>query len=416
MSWKKWGLALTLAAVLVVTFGAGVIVGAQHLGSRYLSGTASAALFAGAPEDVDLSVVWNVWHILDERFVSSYPETASTTPLTTEEITQERIWGLAKGLAASTEDPYTVFMPPSDAEIFQDDISGSFEGVGMEIGVRDGILTVVSPLKGTPAFNAGLKAKDRIVKIDDTVTTGMSTDKAVKIIRGPKGTDVVFEIFRESTGETLTIPVTRDVINIPTIETRILPTGEFVIEVMQFSANAPRLFQEALQKFIDEGKTNKLIIDVRGNPGGYLDAAVDMASWFLPKGEIIVTEDYGDVDSRVEHRSRGYDVFNENLDMVILVDKGSASASEILSGALREHNKAILIGTHTFGKGSVQELVHITNESSLKVTVARWLLPGDIHIGQDGITPNIEVELPKDSEDGEDPIMDRVVEYFKTGE
>lgn len=407
---------ITLAIpTLIIVFILGVVVGAKQLGAAYLPGTASAALYAQAPSGIDLSPVWKVWYILDDRFVPSYPPATSTEALTAEQISQERIWGIARGLAASTEDPYTVFMPPEEAEMFQDDISGSFEGVGMEIGIRDGVLTVVSPLKGTPASNAGIKAQDRILTINGVSTDGMSSDKAVKRIRGPKGTEVVFEIYREEVNEKLEIKVIRDVINIPTIETKRLPTGEFVIELMQFSANAPDLFRGALQEFIDSGNTNKLIIDLRGNPGGYLDAAVDMASWFLPKGDIVVTEDYGKDGRTVEHRSKGRDVFNNNLQLVILVDKGSASASEILAGALHEHKKATLIGTNTFGKGSVQELVSITDETSLKVTVARWLLPGGVHISKEGIAPDIAVKLPEKLEAGQDPILDRAVEFFKTG-
>lgn len=406
---------LTLMVVVLVAFIGGIVVGAKHVGSRYLPGTVAAAIYTGAPSDVDLTPIWKVWNILDDRFVPSYPDEASTTPVTPAEVTQDRIWGMAEGLAASTKDPYTVFMPPEDAQMFQDDISGSFEGVGMEIGIRDGVLTVVSPLKGTPASKAGIKALDRILTIDGVATDGMSTNVAVKRIRGPKGTTVTFDVLRESTGEKLSIPVVRDVIDIPTVETRQLPTGEFVIELMQFSANAPELFRQALQEFIDTGDTNKLIIDLRGNPGGYLDAAVDIASWFLPKGDIVVTEDYGTDGDKVEHRSKGRDIFNDNLKLVILVDKGSASASEILAGALHEYGKATLIGTNTFGKGSVQELVDITSDTSLKVTVARWLLPNGVHISKEGIAPDVRVELPEKTSADTDEIMNRAVEYLKTG-
>ncbi len=414
---------LLWVAVSLFVFVSGVFVGAKQIGSQYLPGSVSAAIYANTPKGVDLSPVWKVWHLLDERFVEPlYEDNQNEETLTREEKIQKRIWGLAQGLAASTGDPYTVFMPPSDAEIFADDISGEFEGVGMEIGMRDSMLTVISPLKDTPAFKAGIKAKDRILKIDDVDTKSMTVTDAVKRIRGPKGTKVALEIFREGEG-TLTIEVKRDVIEIPTIKTRILPTGEFVIELLHFSANSPELFRQALAEFV-KTKKDKLIIDLRGNPGGYLGAAVNMASWFLPKGELVVTEDYGKHGKKIEHRSKGMDIFTDDLKLVILVDKGSASASEILAGALKEHGKATLIGTNTFGKGSVQELIDITDDTSLKVTVARWLLPNNVHITKEGIEPDIIVDLEKilkergktAFDEDEDPILDRAVQWYKERE
>lgn len=325
---------------------------------------------------------------------------------------------MIEGLAASLGDPYTVFLPPSDAKNFNDDISGSFEGVGMEIAIRDQVLTVVSPLKDTPAYNAGIKSADKILKIDDTSTRSMNIDDAVELIRGPRGTKVTFTIVREGEAEPLNIDVTRDVINIPTIETHI--EGDvFVIELLNFSAPSPQLFKDALQKFVDS-KKSKLIIDLRGNPGGFLDAAVDIASWFLPSGKVVVTEDYGDKQEPTVHRSKGYDIFTDKLKLVILIDRGSASASEILAGALHVHGKATLIGTRSFGKGSVQELIDITPDTSLKLTIAHWLLPDDSAISNDGIQPDIKVELPEtksgDKVDPKaDPIMDRALEYMRTG-
>ena len=417
---------IKLAALAVVIFLVGVYAGGQRLGANFLPASMSASVYAQEPRDVDLDPVWKVWYLLDQKFVDPYYEENAKDGegkgLTEQEKIQERVWGLASGLAASTGDPYTVFMPPSDAEMFASDISGEFEGVGMEIGIRDSLLTVVSPLKGTPAFKAGIKAKDRIMEIDGVSTKGMSTTDAVKRIRGPKDSIVKLKVLREGEG-LLDINIKRDVIEIPTIKTRQLPTGEFVIELLHFSANAAELFRQALIEFQNSG-SDKLILDLRGNPGGYLGAAVNMASWFLPKGEIVVTEDYGPGGKKIEHRSAGMDVFSDKLKMVILVDKGSASASEILAGALKEHGKAKLIGTSTFGKGSVQELVDITDDTSLKVTVARWLLPGGVHISKDGIEPDIEVDLKKILEDsnrtkfneGEDPILDKAVQYFKIGE
>src|SRR3989344_3098449 len=246
----------------------------------------------------DFAPFWDAWKILDEKFVTS----ATTT------TEQEKIWGAISGLASSYKDPYTVFMPPEETKFFESEISGNFEGVGMEIGIKDDILTVIAPLKGTPAERAGVLPGDKILKIGDTVSTNMQVHEAVRLIRGKRGTAVHLTIFREGRKEPLEIDVTRDVIDIPTIDTEVKSTtgtttgstagsggtglqedGVFVIRLYSFSAQSPRLFRDALRKFVESG-SNKLLLDLRGNPGGYLEAAVDMASWFLPAGKIIVTE------------------------------------------------------------------------------------------------------------------------------
>jgi carboxyl-terminal processing protease len=397
-------------AVLVIflAFGGGIFVGTRGVDTSSMSAFAASILGAPEPpEGVDLTPLWRAWEVIGEKYVAT--QTSTSTELVTD---QDRVWGMIQGLAASLGDPYTVFLPPSEAEIFQDDISGSFEGVGMEIAIRDNVLTVVSPLKGTPSDRAGIEAGDRITEIDSTSTRGMGIDEAVRRIRGPRGTDVVFSIMREGAGEPLEISVTRDVINIPTIETFMRPDGIFVIELMNFSAVSTSLFRDALREFVVSG-SNKLILDLRGNPGGYLGAAVDMASWFLPSGQVIVTEDYGEKGSAVVHRSRGYNIFNDSLEMVILIDRGSASASEILAGALQHHGIATLVGTNTFGKGSVQELVPITSDTSLKITVARWLLPGGNSIPDDGLAPDMEVPITEEQADAEeDPQLEKAVEIL----
>ena len=220
--------------------------------------------------------------------------------------------GAIQGLVSSLGDPYSVFLPPAETEMFESDISGNFEGVGMEIGIRDKILTVIAPLKGTPAEKAGVLPGDKIIKIDETGTVDLSVDKAVKLIRGKKGTTVKLSIIRGPKDEALEISVTRDTINIPTIDTEI-KNDVFIIRLYNFSANSPGLFRESLREFAVSGK-DKLILDLRGNPGGYLEAAVDMASWFLPAGKVIVREDFGKKAEPVVYRSKGYDVFNENLE------------------------------------------------------------------------------------------------------
>lgn len=362
-------------------------------------------LNATSTDSADLASFWKAWNILDERFVKK----SSTTPDIT---SQDKVWGAISGLAASYGDPYTVFFPPVESKAFGEEISGSFGGVGMEIAIKDGFLTVVAPLKGTPAYNAGVKSGDRLVSIGDKSAIGMSTEEAISLIRGKSGTTVNITFAREGVKEPLVKSITRANIEIPTVDTKMTNEGVFVISLYNFSANSPNLFRGALREFVESG-SDKLVLDLRGNPGGYLEAALDMASWFLPAGKTVVTEDFGKSKDPLVYKSKGYDIFTPKLKMVILVDNGSASAAEILAGALREYDKAVLIGTNTFGKGSVQELVNITSDTSLKVTVAHWFTPNGVSISDGGLKPDIEVKLtPENTKDGNDPQLGEAVKYL----
>lgn len=402
-----------LSTQFVAAFGVLLVIAAYIGGfsagmSKVNSEVPSTVINAGTNEEIDFSAFWKAWNVLNEKFVAV---ATSTKPSTNE----TKLWGSIEGLAASYGDPYTVFFPPVESSNFEEEISGNFEGVGMEIGLKDDFLTVVAPLKNSPAYKAGILAGDKILKIDDKVTAGLSVEEAVKIIRGKKGTKVTLTIAREGEKEPREISVVRDVINIPTIDTELTKEKVFVIRLYNFSAISADLFRAALREFAVSG-TQKLVLDVRGNPGGYLEAAVDMASWFLPSGDVIVREDFGGKRDEIVHRSRGYNVFNKNLEMVILIDGGSASASEILAGALNEHGVAKLVGAKTFGKGSVQELVKITGETSLKVTIARWLTPDGLSISDGGLKPDIETKrTAEDFKAGKDPQLDRAIEYLVTG-
>ena len=363
----------------------------------------------GEPINVDFAPFWKTWNIINEKYVS-----ASTTAKTVSD--QEKVWGAIEGLAKSLGDPYTVFFPPVQSSMFESDIRGNFEGIGAEVLAQDGAITVIAPLKDSPAAKAGILAGDKIIKIDNKTTANLLTEEAVQLIRGAKDTKVLLTIIRNGKKEPFEIGVVRDTINIPTINTRELPEGIFVIELYSFSAQSPNLFREALRKFV-LSKDVKLILDLRGNPGGYLEAAIDMASWFLPSSNVVVREDFGSSQDEKIHRSKGYNIgsrlFNDNLKFVILVDSGSASASEILAGALSEHGKAILVGDKTFGKGSVQELVSVTSDTSLKITIARWLTPNGVSISQNGIEPKYKVKYTAaDKEAGKDPQLDKAIEVL----
>lgn len=404
-------------AAAIAVFGGGLYTGVVTDGR-----IGGYAVFAGAGVDAfspvdeaNMTPYWKAWRVLDEKFVpvsSTATSTATTTAATsTVPSAEERVYGAIQGLTGAYQDPYTKFLPPKENKVFEEDISGNFEGVGMEIGIRDGRLTVVSPLEGSPAQKAGLEAGDTILAIDTTSTKDMSVQRAVQLIRGEKGTDVVLTIARDGRSEPFDISVTRDTIRIPTIETK-TRDGTYIIRLHNFSAIAADLFRDALREFKRSGRDD-LVIDLRNNPGGYLQAAIEMASYFLPAGKTIVTEDYGKNGDNTVHRSRGYDVIDDETNVAILVNRGSASASEILAGALTEHGIGTLVGTQTFGKGSVQELVEITDETSLKVTVARWVTPDGTVISGNGLTPEIVVESPTTTTETTDPQLERAIEFLR---
>lgn len=397
----------TAAVLITLVFGVGVYIGSKQQGAPL---SVFKSVDSTQPTSVDFGAFWKAWNVLHEKYVPA----TTTDPVTDQEL----VYGAIQGLAGALGDPYTVFLPPQETEIFNEDIRGNFEGVGMEIGIRNSTLVVIAPLRGTPAERAGIQSGDRIREIDGTSTEGMTVDEAVQLIRGERGTTVELTIQREGESELRTIPVTRAVIEIPTIETSLelgaAPSDNvFVIRLFNFSAISPGLFRRALRDFVESG-TDKLIVDVRGNPGGFLEASVDMASWFLPTGAVVVSEDFGEGEDVRHHRSKGYDIFTDQLKMVVLINQGSASASEILAGALREHGVATLIGERTFGKGSVQELVDITSDTSLKVTIARWLTPNGNSISDGGLTPDIEVSVTEDDVvAGRDPQLERALEYLR---
>ncbi|MEK7551927.1 MAG: S41 family peptidase [Patescibacteria group bacterium] len=360
-------------------------------------------------EKIDFSHFWKVWNLIEEKYVMPNPklETKPATP-------QDKVYGAIKGLVDSLKDPNSVFFLPPEAEIFENEISGNFEGVGMEVGIRDEVLIVISPLKGTPAELAGVKAEDKIFQIDEQLTAGMSVDEAVSLIRGKQGTSVTLTLIREGVEDPIKIKITRGSIAIPTIDSKWIE-DTFVISLYNFSANATDLFRGEIRKFIEQKKKNsKLILDLRGNPGGFLEASVEIASWFLPAGKVIVTEDFAGKREEIIHRSKGYDAFPKNLKMAILINGGSASASEIVAGALQDHKIAKLVGSQSFGKGSVQELIQVSSDTSVKITVARWLTPLGHSISVEGLTPDYKVEVKEeDIKEEKDIVLEKALEVLK---
>lgn len=402
------GRGVSIALIVLAAFGTGVALGGNG---------SVAAVVANVPllgdgldptpdPNVDLTDFWKAWNALNEHYVLTHASSSLPT-------TKEKIFGAIQGLADSYDDPYTVFLPPAEAKAFTESISGSFAGVGMEIDVKNGILTVVAPLKGTPAEAAGIRAGDLIIAIDGKSTEGLSIEEAVSKIRGPAGTVVELSIVRDK--RALEVPITRAQIQVPETEDGLdEASGVYHIALYEFSANSATLFAQAIDRFKASG-SKKLIVDLRGNPGGYLDSAVDVASHFLPKGAPIVTEDFDGKDENRVHVSYGYGGLPAGTKIVVLIDQGSASASEIIAGALQDHEIATVIGMRSFGKGSVQTLMDLAG-GALKVTVARWITPDGHWIMGNGVTPDIIASSTPDAVRGEnDPQMDRAVRFLTTG-
>lgn len=393
------GLSILLATA---TFFSGLHIGDTKLDANLFSFLSRETQ---ADDSIDLTEFWKVWNLLDEKFVVS-----TTTAALSD---QDKVRGAIEGLVKVYGDPYTVYMPPQKAAMFEEDISGNFSGVGMEVGIRENMVTVIAPLPGSPAEKAGLIAGDTVVRINDESSEGMSIDEAVRLIRGERGTEVKFTIFRKGDEEFQDITVVRDTITIPTSKTEI-KDDVFVIALYSFNAISESEMQNALREYVKSGK-KKLILDLRGNPGGYLQSAVSIASYFLPLGKTVVRESFGGDTEEEVYRSSGRELGSAApKKFVVLVDGGSASASEILAGALKEHHVATIIGAQTFGKGSVQELVKLDEGASLKVTVARWLTPEGTSISNGGLAPDIVVErTPEDRIAGKDPQMDKALEFLK---
>ena len=405
---------IVVLAALIATFSTGAYLGEQN----FVPGIEGATTLSNktntdASTTVDFGTFWKVWNLVNEKFVATHPNQKNDD--------QQKVYGAIQGMVNSLGDPYTVFLPPQELGNFNVDITGNFEGVGMEVGPENGQVVVIAPIKGSPADLAGIQTGDIVIKVDDTTIdpATMTVDDVVNLIRGKAGTQVKISILRGKETTPRVFTVTRQTINVPTVTTSTqtisTPTGTqsaFVITLSTFTADSPDLFRNALRDFINSG-TNKLIIDLRGNPGGYLDAAVDMASWFLPKQDVVVTEDFDGKQPQQSYNSSGYDIFSSNLKLAILVDDGSASAAEILTGALAQYGKATVVGEKTFGKGSVQELIPITSDSSLKVTVARWLTPNGTWISGNGITPNVVVDRTQDDiAAGKDPQMQAALQVL----
>jgi len=355
------------------------------------------------PEDLNFSLFWETYRKLQENYVDKEKFD-----------TQKLIYGAISGMVKSLNDTYTVFMDPEAAKIFNEDVSGSFEGVGMEFGIKKGQMQVITPLENTPAQRAGLRAGDKIIKINDKTTTDMTTEEAVRLIRGHKGTEVTLTIFREGWDKYEDIKIIRDVIEVPSLKLEIRNDNIAYLRLYQFSGKADADFNKAALDILNSN-ADRIILDLRNNPGGYLEVAQYIAGWFIEKGQIVTIQDFGKgrEKEKIEYKSQGNAVLS-GYPIVLLINEGSASASEILAGAMRDNLNVQLIGKKSFGKGSVQETKKLADESYLKVTVAKWLTPKGSSISEVGIEPDVKVELTdEDYKNKKDPQLDKAIEIIK---
>jgi len=350
------------------------------------------------PEDItaDFSLFWEVWGKLKEEHIKG-----------AEIDEQELVYGAIEGLTSALGDPNTVFFAPDESKKFNEDIRGNFSGIGAEIGIRDNRLVIIAPLKNTPAEQAGLRPGDHIFKIDDTTTDDINVEEAVKLIRGDTGTIVTLTIIREGEESSRTFDITRASIIIPTVEWEIIDRDIIHLRMFSFSGNTPIAFQQAMVSALLAGGDG-LILDLRGNPGGFLDISVRIAGFFLERGQVVVTEKFTS-GSETVLRARGNEALRD-FPVVILIDEGSASASEILAGALRVHNGTKIVGDKSFGKGTVQELQDLRGDSTLKITIANWLLPNGDLIEGNGLEPDVSVKITQEDIDNDrDPQLDEAI-------
>ncbi|MEX2014684.1 MAG: S41 family peptidase [Candidatus Saccharimonadales bacterium] len=299
--------------------------------------------------------------------------------------------GLREGLVRAAGDPYTEFLDEQASKEFQENLTGSFEGIGAELDKKDELIVIVSPISGFPADKAGLRANDMIVEINGESAVDLSIIQAVQKIRGPKGTEVKLGVLRGD--ERLDFTITRDTISIPSVETEKISGNIGVIKLSRFGEDTAGLVRKAAQKFKDEN-VKGVILDLRGNPGGLLNASVDVASVWLPEGQTVLQEKRGEQVIKT-YFAEGEPILN-GVKTIVLINEGSASASEIVAGALRDHGAATLVGMKSFGKGSVQEVNELDFGGLLKVTIARWYTPNGVNIDEDGIKPDKTVKITED--------------------
>ena len=407
---------VTLLCLPVITLALGTQLGIkhtenkleeefQHLEMLMMGNVGSGKLINDPKEEVDITLLWSVWRILSQNYIDQ--EKMEVTPM---------LHGAVSGLVNAIGDPYTTFMPPKENKEFRQSLDGKLQGIGAELMYRHDQIVVVAPLKGSPAEEAGLMPEDIIIKVDEEDITGYTLSEAVEIIRGPKGTEVLLTIERGEEKESLEISIVRDDIKVPSTEWEVKEyDGKTIgyIGLNRFGNTTGKEVTEAVEDLLDK-EVSGLIFDVRYNGGGYLDKAVSLSSMFLKKGKVVSVARR---DGEPTHHYVTGRPIAPTIPLVILINEGSASASEILAGALQDASRATVIGKKSFGKGTVQEVYDLPGGTSLRVTTAKWLTPNGIDLGKEGVVPDIEVErTQEDIEAGEDPQLDAALELLTRGE
>lgn len=388
------GLVAVVAAVLIFVLGINVGNGRIRAGRNALPATESQKKL---PDDLDYSSVEQVYDALKRTYDGDLSE-------------GQLLDGLKDGLARATGDQYTEYLDSDESKEFDEQLNGSFSGIGAELGKENDVLIVISPIEGFPAQKAGLRPKDVITKINNEPAYDLTVGEAVSKIRGPVGTKVKLTIVRNSSEE-LNFEIERSTITIPSVESEVLEGNIGYLKITRYGDDTSKLAREAAKSF--KGANVKgVILDVRGNPGGLLNAAVDLSSLWLPKGKTILQEKRGEEVVQT-FRASGNSTL-EDIPTVVLIDEGSASASEITAGALKDHKVATLIGVKTFGKGSVQQLEELVGGGILKVTIARWYTPNGKNIDKEGIEPDQKVERSDDDyKNNRDPQKDAAINFLK---
>lgn len=394
-----------LLLLILLVFGGGIYYGAKRFPLPFNTGYEVINENLGEPADVDFSLFWDAWRLAEEKHLEK-PDRL------------KMLYGAISGMIKSIGDPYTVFFDPAETQKFSSDLSGVFEGIGAEIGIKKGALTIIAPLVNSPAEKAGIRAGDKILKIDSTLTGDLTIDEAVNLIRGPKGTEVTLTVMRGVEEKSREIKIIRETIIVKSTEWKIedidSPAGKekiAVVKISRFTEDTSDEINAAAGEIL-KSDVKGIILDLRNNPGGYLDSAVDVASIFMPANKVAVTENFRN-GKKNDYLTRGGDKLS-NLPAVVLINEGSASAAEILAGALRDNRQIKLVGEKTFGKGSVQELENLKNNSSIKITVAEWLTPSGKSINKEGLKPDIEVKLTdEDFEAKRDPQLDEAIKLLR---
>jgi len=391
---------LGLIILVLFAFMLGWNVGANHAGRFTETASKNTVISAeGKSETVDMRLFWDTWNVINGKYVDPHKLD-----------TQNMIFGAIHGMVSALEDPYTSFMTPKENKEFQDSMQGTLEGIGAELTLRNGLLTVISPVKDSPAKRAGIQPEDIIYKVNDETTESMGLEQAVMKIRGPKGTFVTLTILRKGHNEPIVMKIMRDSISIASVDWKI-EDGIAILSINQFGDNTKDEFGKAVSDIL--GKRPKgIVLDLRYNGGGYLEGAVDIASEFMEKGKVVTIKKRNPEED--ETISVSGSARMTNIPLVVLINKGSASASEIVAGAIQDNKRGIVMGESSFGKGTVQEVENLLGGSSLRVTIAKWFTPDGHNITEVGITPDIAVErTAKDMEDGNDTQIKAAIEYLQ---